>query len=428
MVDFHVKPSKLQGSLTVPSSKSHTLRAIVFAALAKGTSKIDRFLPSPDTTAMIEAVRLLGAKVVIESKSLLVTGFAGKPHITEDIIQCGNSGQVLRFIGAIAALNPQYTVLTGDHSIRYNRPVKPLLDGLTQLGAFAVSSRGDNYAPIIIKGPLTKQSATLEGQDSQPVSGLLIASAFAPHPTEIHVTNPGEKPWIDLTLHWFKQLGIEYHMKDYTFYKMKGSSCIDSFNYTVPGDFSTAAFPIAAALLTHSELTLYNIDMEDMQGDKAIIPILEQMGAQFIIDKNNRSLTVKKGPPLKGARIDINDFVDALPILSVIGCFAEGHTEIVNAAIARKKESDRIACMASELKKMGAKLEERPDGLIIHTSKLHQAKLNSYHDHRIALSLSIAALASSGTLDTTIYGVECAAKTYPSFYEDFKAIGANIHL
>jgi 3-phosphoshikimate 1-carboxyvinyltransferase len=424
MTDFFINPSQLHGDLIVPPSKSHTLRAILFAALSSGTSTIEQFLPSPDTEAMINAVCLLGAEVRRESNCLHLSGFAGRPQIADDVIQCGNSGQVLRFIGALAGLIPQYTLLTGDTSIRHNRPVKPLLDALWQLGVFAASSRGDGYAPILIKGPFLHTTATLEGQDSQPISGLLIAGAFAPHPIELHVTHPGEKPWIDLTLHWFQKLGISYYAKDYTHYRMEGQARIKGFTYTVPGDFSTAAFPLAAALLTNSELTLHNIDMNDVQGDKAIIPVLQQMGAQLIIDQNKRVLIIKQGQRLKGIRIDVNDFVDALPILAVIGCFAEGHTELVNAAIARKKESDRISSIATELKKMGAHIEEKPDGLIIHSSKLHGAKLSTYHDHRLALSLSVAAMAATGS--SVIEGVDCIKKTYPSFLTDFLALGAKI--
>ena len=424
MADISIEPSRLKGSLTIPSSKSHTLRAILFAALADGTSKIEQFLPSPDSLSMIEAVRLLGAKVDIESHDLKIHGFAGKAKIPDDVIQCGNSGQVLRFIGALAGLIPQYTILTGDASIRHNRPVLPLINGLNQLGAFAISSRGDGYAPIVIKGPFTKNKALITGQDSQPVSGLLIAGAFAPHPIELEVADPGEKPWIDLTLDWFRRLSIPYEANNYTHYRMKGSAHIDGFTYKVPGDFSSAAFPIAAALATHSTLTLHNIDMDDIQGDKAIIPTLQQMGARIDIDKKNRTLTVEKSHRLQGIRIDINDFIDALPILSVIGCFAEGRTEIVNAAIARKKESDRIASIARELKKMGAAIEEMPDGLIIHQSHLHGADLTTYHDHRLALSLSVAAMGADSP--STVHGVECVAKTYPSFYDDIQKLGARI--
>jgi 3-phosphoshikimate 1-carboxyvinyltransferase len=148
------------------------------------------------------------------------------------------------------------------------------------------------------------------------------------------------------------------------------------------------------------------------------------MGAHFIIDKKNGTLTVKRSPPLQGMRIDINDFIDALPILAVVGCFAQGVTEIVNGAIARTKESDRIHSIAQELQKMGAQIEELPDGLRIHTSSLHGAEVRSYHDHRMALSLSIAALAAKG--ETTLLDVDCVKKTYPTFYQDFRNLGASI--
>lgn len=421
---FRIEASHLQGSLAIPPSKSHTLRAILFASLAKGTSRIEHFLPSPDTRAMIEAVRLLGAEVRVEEDVLRIEGFAGSPKPVDDVIQCGNSGQVLRFIGALAGLIPHYTIFTGDASIRYNRPVRPLLEALEQLGVFAISTRGNGYAPILIKGPFVKNRAILDGRDSQPVSGLLIASAFASHPIEISVRNPGERPWIDLTLDWFKRVGISYTAKDYTDYRLEGRAKIDSFTYTVPGDFSTAAFPIVAALLTDSNLSLHNLDMEDVQGDKAIISILQAMGAKLIVDKERRTLTIEKGQRLKGRRIDINDFIDALPIMAVVGCFAEGETEIVNGAIAREKESDRISSIACELKKMGALIEERPDGLIIRQSRLRGAELNSYQDHRLALSLSVAALAARGS--SIIYDVECVEKTYSRFCQDFQRAGAKI--
>lgn len=424
MSKWIINPSRLQGKLVVPPSKSHTLRALVFALMAKGKSQIHSYLHSPDTLAMIEAIRLLGAQVEAAPDCITVQGAGGKISFAEDVINCGNSGQVLRFIGALAALSPHYTVLTGDASIRYNRPVQPLLDGLTQLGAFAGSTRGDGKAPIIIKGPLTCSSATIDGEDSQPVSGLLIASSFAEHPIKISVNNPGEKPWIDLTLHWLKRFGISCEHSNYTHYQLSGRASISGFSYTVPADFSTAAFPLAAALATQSELTISSLDMEDPQGDKALIPLLEKMGANISYDAKTGILKIHKNSTLKGKRIDINNFIDALPILAVIGCFCKGETEIVNGAIARKKESDRIACMVCELKKMGAEIEERTDGLLVRHSPLQGAQLESYRDHRISMALAIAAMGARG--ESTINGVEASAKTYPTFADDFRSIGAQI--
>jgi 3-phosphoshikimate 1-carboxyvinyltransferase len=424
MAKFHIRPSSVKGSITIPPSKSHTLRAILFAALANGDSEIRNFLHSPDATAMIEAMRLFGASIEITADHLRVCGLNGKLTRAENIIDSGNSGQVLRFVGALAGLSSSYTILTGDHSIRHHRPVKPLLEAMTQLGAFAVSARLDGYAPIIIKGPMQPGHTQLSGEDSQPVSGMLIAASLLPGQTTIEVSNAGEHPWIDLTLHWLNKFGIEISHQNYTRYTVPGSARIDGFSLAIPGDFSSAAFPIAAALITNSELTLRNIDMQDCQGDKKLIEVLQQMGANIAIDDADKTLHVRKNSQLKGQRIDVNAFIDATPILAVIGCFADGTTEITNASIARKKESDRLHAMATELKKMGAAIVEKPDGLIISHSPLHGAELSSWRDHRIAMSLSIAALGAKG--ETVIEGVECIAKTYPSFSHDFRSLGAAI--
>lgn len=278
--------------ITVPSSKSHTLRAILFASFGSGRSVIEHPLASPDTTAMIQAMRQFGARIEEKNDRLEIFGFSGKPTIADDVIQCGNSGQVLRFVGALAGNMPQYTILTGDHSIRHNRPILPMLDGLKSLGATAHSSRGDGFAPLLVKGPFTNNYAIIDGEDSQPVSGLLIAAAFAPHPITIEVRNPGEKPWVALTLDWFKRLGIAYKAFGFTKYQMQGSSKIAPFHYVVPGDFSSAAFPIVASLITDSELVINNIDMTDIQGDKAIIPLLQKWEQSSPL-KNEDSLFIK---------------------------------------------------------------------------------------------------------------------------------------
>lgn len=418
-----IYPGKLSGQIAIPTSKSHTIRSLFFAMMAKGKSRIEHPLPSPDTVAMLDAVRSLGAIIDMEQDTLIIDGCSGQLQSAEDVIQCGNSGQVLRFIGAIAALSESYTILTGDASIRHNRPVMPLLSALTQLGATAVSARLDGYAPIIVKGPLKGGKATLDGRDSQPVSALLMLGAFTP--LELHVTNPGEKPWVALTLDWFDRLGIAYENHEFTHYKMKGHSHLKGFEYTVPGDFSSAAFLIVAGLVTGSEIAIDNIDMNDVQGDKGVIFALESMGAKF--EFRNKELIVKKGSSLKGTRLDINDFIDALPILAVAGCFASGETEIVNAAIARKKESDRIHCIALELKKMGAQIEERPDGLIVLPSDLQGSKdLQTHHDHRLAMALSIAALRAKG--ESVIHGIECVSKSYPSFFEHLSRLGAKVEI
>jgi 3-phosphoshikimate 1-carboxyvinyltransferase len=424
MANARINPGKLQGEIVIPGSKSHTIRALLFALMAKGKSKIHNPLPAPDSFAMLDAIRTLGAKVDMENNTtLIVEGVAGKLHPAEDVIQCANSGQVIRYVGAMAALASSYTILTGDLSIRHNRPLLPLLDGLEQLGAFAASSRLDGFAPIIVKGPTKGGKAKIAGEDSQPVSALLMLGAFVP--LELQVTNPGEKASVGLTLNWFDRLGISYENKNFEHYKMKGKGQLKEFEYSVPGDFGSAAFQLGAAIVTHSEVTLHNVDMKDVQSNKAIIPALESMGAQF--ESHGSKLHVKKTQSLKGTRIDVSDFTDALPILAVIGCFASGKTEIVNGAMARQKESDRIHCIATELKKMGADIEEKPDGLIIKPARLHGAHdLQSHQDHRIAMALSVAALGAHG--GSVIHGIDCVAKSYPTFFQDLFHMGAALEV
>jgi 3-phosphoshikimate 1-carboxyvinyltransferase len=421
-MQYHLNPSTLSGSVRIPPSKSHTLRAILFASLAEGESHIHGYLPSPDTQAMIKACQQLGAYIEPSPTTLNIKGTAGKPNLPNDVIDAGNSGQVLRFIAAIAGLINGHVVITGDASIRFNRPISPLMKGLSDLGATCISTKGDDHAPVIIKGPTTPGTAHLDGADSQPVSALLIASAFMEGTTTIKVNNAGEKPWIDLTLAWLDRLAIDYEHDNYTHYKIHGGNTIQAFEYTVPGDFSAMAYPLAAALITQSNITIGNIDMTDAQGDKKIIQTLQNMGAHIITHENQLDITPSN--PLQGATIDVNDFIDALPILAVIACYTQKTTTLYNAAIARKKESDRLATITQELRKMGANITEKSDTLIITPAPLHGAKLAAHNDHRIAMSLAVAALGAQGP--STIDGCQCIAKSYPNFCEDMNALGANI--
>lgn len=424
MKKYYIRPSRVSGEIVVPPSKSHTLRAILFGALGKGKTVIHSPLKSTDADSMIHACRQWGARFDLFPNRIEIEGIGGKIGKTEDVINAGNSGIVLRFCSAIGALSAYPCALTGDHSIRHQRPMQPLLDGLAQLGAKAISTRGDGYAPLIIQGPLRSGKVKIEGQDSQYVSALLIAAAFAEGPIEIEVTNAGEKPWVALTLDWFDRLGIPYKQQNFERYSLKGKATYNGFDYTVPGDLSSAAFPLAAALVTGSELVLKNVDMNDTQGDKALIPILQQMGANIHYDDAKKSLTVKKGGSLKGIEADLNACIDAITILAVVACYAQGETRIYNAAVAKGKECNRIQSIATELRKMGADINETDDGLIIRGSKLKGAEVYSYHDHRMVMSLAVAALGAEGP--TTIDSVECVAKTFPSFLSDFKALGADM--
>ncbi len=419
-----VRKSTLNGSLSLPSSKSHSVRAVLLGAMAQGISRIDNPLHSPDVTQAICAAIELGAQVKQDDQGMTIIGVGGRPQTPAGVIDSGNSGQVLRFAGALAALGSGYTVITGDHSICSNRPAQPLLDGLNQLGGWAQSTRQNGYAPLIIKGPLRPGKAELEGKDSQPVSALLMAAAFIDGVTEITVHHAGEKPWIALTLSWLDRLGVSYTHENFEHFVIKGCRERNGFQLQIPGDLSSAAFPIVAALITNSEMTLHHVDMADIQGDKELIYLLQSMGAHIEIDRTTRSLHVGKGSRLIGKEIDVNAFIDAVPILAVLGCFVDGETHLINGAIARRKESDRLACITKELKKMGAWIEESADGLSIRPSNLKGTVVQSYEDHRMAMALIVAGLASEG--ETIVEGTACIQKSYPGFIEDMIKSGAYV--
>jgi 3-phosphoshikimate 1-carboxyvinyltransferase len=426
LADYVIRRSYLQGEVAVPSSKSHSIRAVLFAAIANGTSTIDNLLESPDVDAAIQAAQLFGATVVREGTRCLITGVNGQMQVPANVIDAGNSGLVLRFAGAFAALINGYTVITGDASVRSQRLVQPLIDGLRGLGALAESTRNNGLAPLIVRGPMHPGVTHLSGEDSQPVSALLAAAAWLKGRSEIRVESPGELPWVNLTLSWLERLGVHCEHRNFNQYVVEGGHGWAGFQMAIPGDLSTAAFPIAAALITQSELTVANVDLQDVQGDKKIVDVLRQMGARIEVDERAKTLRVMPSRALQGVAVDLNDFIDALPVLAVVGCFASGETRLFNATMARYKECDRVAGIARELRRMGAQIIETPDGLIIHAGHLHGAEVGCYGDHRMAMALAVAGLNSSGA--TVIRDIDCVNKTYRWFAEHLQHVGAHIQV
>lgn len=422
---YKLKASHLSGEVSLPASKSQTIRALFFATMARGETFIINYLNSPDIKAMIVACQKLGAKIKVKPDSIEVLGVSGKISTPDDVINSGNSGQVLRFIACLSGLQSNHMVLTGDHSIRNYRPVKPLIAGLNCLGVQSNSLRGDDKAPLILKGPFCNNETFLEGKDSQPVSGLLMTLPFYKNNSVINVVSSGEHPWIDLTLSWLDKFNFPYSNHNYTRYEIKGNQGLDGFKYCVPGDLSSLAYPLVAAVITHSEVVIKGVDLSEPQGDKRLISILQSMGAAIEYDINKKVIYVLPYKYLNGIKIDVNDCIDCITILAVIGCYAEGTTVISGGSVAREKESNRITIMTNSLIQMGANIKETPDGFIIKKSHLHAATLTSHSDHRVAMSLAIAALAAKG--DTVISDIECVQKSYPCFFRDMTRLGTAIH-
>lgn len=418
-MQFVVNLSSLHGQVVIPGSKSHTIRALVCALLADGTSTIQMPLDSSDTRSCLSMIRQFGATVE-EHEHEWVVKSNGAPQLPDDVIDVGNSGTSLYFGIGVASLISGMTVFTGDHQIR-NRPAEDLLNAITELGGYAVSTRSNGKPPVVVQGPIIGGHVSIRAITSQYLSSLLVATPKAKHNTIIDVPLLNEAPYVGMTLWWLKELGIEYHHTGYEQFIVKGGQSYKPFTKYIPADFSSATFFMVAAAITQSSVVLKGLDFNDTQGDKEVVNILKAMGADVDIMPDAIAIS---GKPLKGGVFDLNAMPDALPALSVCACFADGETRLVNVPQARVKETDRIAVMCAELKKMGADIEELPDGLIIRKSTLEGAHVNGHHDHRVVMSLAVAGLAAEGS--TTIDTAESVSVTFPNFVELMQALGASI--
>lgn len=419
------KTEKLEGEIIIPSSKSHTIRAVIIASLAEGTSKILNPLKSDDTMAVVNACTELGAKINMENeKEWVVEGFNHTPKNPSSLLNMANSGTSLRLIsGIITALCDFEIELDGDDSLR-TRPMQPLLRSFNELGAEALSVNNNGYCPIKVKGKMIGGNTEISGVSSQFVSSLLLACPLLEEDTNIRVIKPNEIPYIKMTLKWLDEQGIKYAAsEDLTRFKVFGNQRYKSFEKEIPGDWSSAAFPLVGAAITQSNILLKGLDINDVQGDKAIIDYLKKMGADISIEELGIRI---KGKPLQGCELDLNNTPDALPALSVLGCFAEDTTTLFNVPQARIKETDRIKVMVEELAKMGADIKEREEGLIIHKSNLKGNKVRGHNDHRIVMALSLAGLIADGKTEITT--AESISVTYPNYVQYMKLLGAKMEV
>ncbi len=421
-----VEKSNLSGTIPMPGSKSHTIRAVAIASLADGDSIIRNPLQSGDTLSAVSCYSALGATIDTSDEKLWkVRGTAGRLHPPREMIDIGNSGTTLRVALGSAALasGTKAIELTGDAQIQ-SRPIGPLLQSLSDLGATATSIKNNDMAPVSIAGVLKGGKTSIECVTSQYLSSLLLAAPLAENDTEIEVTLLNEPDYVQMTLDWLDKQGIEYQNDNLRYFKIKGGQRFKSFDWAIPADFSSATFFLAAGALLDADITLTGLDFSDSQPDKAVVDYLREMGADIQID--GTSVHVKKSI-LKGIDIDMNRTPDALPAMAVLGAFALGTTRLLNVPQARNKETDRISVMAEELSKLGVKTEELEDGLVIHHSKdIRSADLDGHHDHRIVMALGLFAMALDG--QTSIDTAEAINVTFPEFVDLMKNIGAKMNI
>lgn len=420
---FIVSPSNLKGTITIPGSKSNTTRAVFIASLAEGKSIIRNPLESVDCLSTVKVCRGFGAKIET-GEDWIVHGVGSNLIIPDDVLDMGNSGTTYYIATATATLINGFTVITGDHQIR-RRPAGPLIAALNDLGGIVFSTRGSGFAPLVVRGILKGGKAHLPGINSQWLTPLLINCPMAQGDTEVIVDNLQERPYIDMTMGWLRRQDIEFSREAYNRFFIKGGQSYSTFDETIPGDWESASFPMVAAAITDSEVTLMNMDTDDYQGDKAIVNILREMGADVEVkDKGRGGITVKGGKQLKGIEIDCGDIPDAPPILSVLATRAKGKTVLKNIGASRLKETDRPQSIYKELTKMGTKMEISEDSLTIYECDLKGTFIDGHTDHRIVMATTVAGFIAEG--ETEITNSEYHKISFPNFYELMTSLGGNI--
>ncbi len=424
-----VNKSSVSGEITIPSSKSHTIRALIIATLAGGRSVISNPLLSEDCKAAMRIAQQFGSTVTAEADKWIIDGPENGLKVPDDVVNVDNSGTTLYFMTSIAAILPEWTVFTGDKSIR-KRPVTPLLDVLTQLGAQASTTR-DNCSspPFFIKGPIKGATVEVPCTTSQYISSLMIASPMCEGTMRITTQVPMEIPYLEMTIKWLREAGIvvNYDTESHKWFEIEGGQKYNAFDKVMPSDWSSAAFPVVAGLTENSKLTINNMDFSDVQGDAAVIDHLIAMGADITKDIENSKLIMKGGNTLSGITIDMINTPDALPMLAVVGALAQGTTVLDNVAGARIKETDRVEVMTNALKKMGVDITATHNTITINGGKgLVGCELDSHDDHRISMALTVAGMYASG--ETTILDAQCADVTFPGFFDKLMAVGADIKI
>ena len=429
----------LQAHIRPPGSKSITNRAMVCAALAEGDSILSGALESEDTGVMVEALRRLGITVThdLSSRTIRLRGCGGRLLALADLsesrmfnswlelqklplqIDVANSGTSLRFLAALLTLGQGTFRLDGTPRMR-QRPVQDLLDALAQLGGRVISELGTGCPPVVLTAHgLPGGKATIAGSvSSQFLSGLLMAAPYARSSVELTVS--GElvsKPYVEMTLAVMRAFGVSVQTEGLSRFLIPAGQVYHGRDYAIEPDASAASYFFAAAAIAGGSVTVEGLSRESLQGDVAFCECLRRMGCR--VDYAAEAITLTGGP-LVGIQADMNAISDTVQTLGAVALFARGPTTITGVAHIRHKETDRIAALATELRKLGAEVEAWADGLRITPQTPRGAQIDTYDDHRMAMSMAIVGLAQPGVV---IRDPGCTAKTYPGFFDDLRNLG-----
>ncbi len=421
-MNCRVEKSTISGKIVCPSNKSYTHRAIFLASMADGKSMIKNILKSGDTNATVNACRNFGVEIKEIGNNMAVKS-TGELKLQNNIIDAANSGTTIRIVTAISALLDDEIVLTGDSSLK-KRPMQPLLDALDSLGAKCNSSAGK--PPITVSGRIKGGKVTISGNiSSQFISAMMIIAPKLENGILLNIKGKlVSKPYIDATIISMKKFGVNVKTEiPYKKYVIPSQN-YKSTAFTIPSDFSSLALLLSASVLVGEDLTI-EISLGDMpQADEAIIDILEILGVIITLDKN--TIKIKSPKKLNGGKFDLSNSPDLIPAIAILALKTSKPIEIFNVKHARYKETDRIAILARELSKLGIKVVEKNDGLVLsNTGSLTGDNLNSENDHRLFMAFCIAGMYVG---NCTVSDPESVKISYPNFISEMKRIGCKIFL
>jgi 3-phosphoshikimate 1-carboxyvinyltransferase len=407
------------GTIRPPGSKSLTNRALVIAALAKGTSHLTGVLDSRDTQVMIDSLQKMGLNVVHSpgDQTLTIQGCEGRPPSAGADLWLENSGTSIRFLTAFCALGHGRFRLDGNSRMR-ERPIGDLVTALKQFDIDVVCELGNECPPVLLTGRgLPGGSVSVNANvSSQFLSAILMAAPSARQPVEIRIAGETvSEPYIEMTLATMSQFGVSIERPQLGTFRITPQT-YQSCTYDIEPDASAASYFFGLAAVTGGTVTVEGLYAKALQGDIHFVDALQKMGCK--VSWNAGSVTVQGGP-LHGIDIDMNAISDTAQTLACVAPFATGPTRIRNVAHMRLKETDRVAAVVTELRRLGLQVDEHPDGMTIYPGPIHGGTVATYDDHRMAMSFSLIGLRVPGI---RIADPDCTAKTYPAYFDDLERI------
>lgn len=418
----------ISGRVRPPGSKSITNRAVICAALAQGTSQLTGVLDSDDTRVMVDGLTALGFAIEADwpNHRLTVSGSGGRIPADTATIDCQASGTTMRFLAAVTSLGHGSYRLDGTPRMR-QRPIGDLLTALRSLGLQAEAGSPGQCPPVTVTATgITAAAVTIAGNtSSQFASGLALAAPCMPHGLALELAGTlVSTPYLTLTRRVMEAFGGHCDLPDERHWQIAATGYTNC-DYCVEPDASAASYFAAAAAITGGTVEIIGLGRDSLQGDVAFCEMLEQMGCRvwWSEDGSTAPSIVVRGGPLRGIDVDMNAVSDTVMTLAAVALFADGPTTIRNVAHIRDKETDRISDLTCELRRLGATVDERSDGLTIVPAPLRPAAIETYDDHRMAMSLALVGLRSPGV---TILDPACVGKTFPNYWDALRAITAGI--